>query len=139
MFSVQMDKSIDNGEWITDEGVKLNKKDLPALPAYHVLLRPVSVRAKTKGGIYLPDKVKDDVAYLTTIGKVLKLGEIAYKDTTKFPNGPWCSEGDYVCYGKHTGQKFVFKGVKLLLVYDDQIIMKLDNPKDLDTTYNLSN
>lgn len=139
MFNVQMDKSIDNGEWITDEDVKLNKKDLPALPAYHVLLRPVSVRAKTKGGIYLPDKVKDDVAYLTTIGKVLKLGEIAYKDTTKFPNGPWCSEGDYVCYGKHTGQKFVFKGVKLLLVYDDQIIMKLDNPKDLDTTYNLSN
>ena len=139
MFNVQMDKAIDNGEWITDEGVKLDKKDLPTLPAYHVLIRPVSIRAKTKGGVYLPDKVKDDVAYLTTIGKVLKIGEIAYKDTTKFPNGPWCSEGDYVCYGKHTGQKFVFKGVKLLLVYDDQIIMRLDNPKDLDTTYNLSN
>jgi len=139
MFNVQMDKAIDNGEWITDEGVKLDKKDLPTLPAYHVLIRPVSIRAKTKGGVYLPDKVKDDVAYLTTIGKVLKIGEIAYKDTTKFPNGPWCSEGDYVCYGKHIGQKFVFKGVKLLLVYDDQIIMKLDNPKDLDTTYSLSN
>lgn len=139
MFAVQMDKAIDNGEWITDEEVKINKKDLPALPAYHVLLRPVSIRSKTKGGIYLPDKVKDDVSYLTTLGKVLKLGDIAYKDTVKFPNGPWCQEGDYVCYGKHTGQKFVFKGVKLLLVYDDQIIMKIGNPKDLDTTYNLSN
>ena len=139
MFQVQMDKSIANDEWISDEEVKLSAKDLPHLPAYHVVIRPVSIRARTKGGVFLPDKVKDDVAYLTTVGKVLKLGDMAYKDKDKFPNGPWCKVGDYVCYAKLTGQKFVFKGVKLLLIYDDQVIMKIDNPKDLDTTYNLSN
>lgn len=139
MQSVMMDKAIDNGDWISDDHIKLNEKTLPVIPGYHIMVRPVSIREKTKGGIFLPDKVKDDISYLTTVGKVIKIGESAYQDTGKFPHGPWCQVGDYVCYGKLTGQKFVFKGVKLLLIYDDQIIMRVGDPKDLDTTYNLSN
>ena len=87
----------------------------------------------------LPDSVKSDIAYLTTVGKVLSLGDLAYKDEDKFPNGNWCNVGDYVCYTKHAGQKLFYKNVKLLLLYDDQIMMKVGDPKDLDTTYNLSN
>ena len=131
--------AIDNQEWVTDETIELQDKDLPELPGYHVLVRPVSIKQKTKGGILLPDKLKDDIAYLTTVGKVLKLGNLAYKDKEKFPAGKWCDKGDYVAYGKHTGQKFVYKGFKLLLLFDDQIIMKVDNPAYLDPTFNLSN
>jgi co-chaperonin GroES (HSP10) len=141
MQAVKLDKAFDNGEWISDEEeVKaLDGKELPDLPGYHVLVRPVSIRQKTKGGIFLPDKTKDDIAYLTTIGKVLKLGKLAYNEKDKYPFGAWCKENDYVCYGKHSGQKFVYKGVRLLLLFDDQIIMRVENPKDLDPTYNLSN
>lgn len=141
MQTVRLGQALDNSEWISDEdeASKLNVKELPELPAYHLLLRPVSIKKKTKGGIILPDKTKDDIAYLTTVGKVLKVGQLAYKDADKFPTGPWCKEGDYVCYGKHTGQKFVFKGVKLLLIFDDQVIMKVSDPTILDPTFNLSN
>ena len=96
-------------------------------------------KGKTKGGLYLPDSVQNDIAYLTTVGKVLVVGADAYIDQDKFPNGPWCREGDYVCYGKHSGQKFFYKVIKLILLYDDQISMVVDNPKDLDPTYNLTN
>ena len=41
-------------------------------------------------------------------------------------------------YGKHTGTKLFYKGIKLLLLFDDQIMMKMENPKDLDPTFNLS-
>nr|ASN63502.1 co-chaperonin GroES [uncultured virus] len=133
-----MQNSIDNADWITPAAVKLNIKELPDVPGYHVMIRPVSLREKTKGGIYLPDKVVDDISYLTTIGQVIKLGDLAYEDSEKFPKGKWCEVGDYVCYGKHTGQKFVYKGIKLLLLFDDQIIMRVEDPKYLDTTYNLS-
>ena len=68
-----------------------------------------------------------------------KLGKLAYNEKDKYPFGAWCKENDYVCYGKHSGQKFVYKGVRLLLLFDDQIIMRVENPKDLDPTYNLSN
>ena len=112
---------------------------LPHLPGYHILVRPVSVKSKTKGGLLLPDSVKDDVAYLTTVGKVLSIGDLAYKDKDKFPNGKWCDVGDYVCYARHAGQKLYYKGVRLLLLFDDQVMMKVDEPTNLDMTYNLAN
>ena len=139
MQVTSMGKSIPNSDWISDEDNDIKKEDLPELPGYYVLVKPVSIKKETKGGIILPDTVRDDIAYLTTVGKVLKLGDLAYDDKEKFPLGSWCEEGDYVAYGKLIGQKFVYKGVKLLLLFDDQIIMKVDNPASLDPTFNLSN
>ena len=127
-----------NDMWITEEHAE-DPAVLPHIPGFHILVRPISVKEKTKGGLYLPDSVQNDIAYLTTVGKVLVVGADAYIDQDKFPNGPWCREGDYVCYGKHSGQKFFYKGVKLILLYDDQISMVVDNPKDLAPTYNLTN
>jgi co-chaperonin GroES (HSP10) len=133
-----MEKAVNNNEWIEDEE-KADPEVLPSLPGYHILVRPVSIKSKTKGGLLLPDSVKDDVAYLTTVGKVLAVGDLAYKDEDKFPNGKWCDIGDYVCYARHAGQKLYYKGVRLLLLFDDQIMMKVDDPTNLDMTYNLSN
>jgi len=127
-----------NDEWIDDEDI-LDPEVLPILKGYHVLVRPISVKAKTKGGIIIPDSTKDDIAYLTTVGKVLKMGEVAYHDKDKFPNGAWCGVGDHVTYAKHAGVKMIYKGVKMLLLYDDQVTMIVGDPTELDPTYNLSN
>ncbi|MEK9895031.1 MAG: co-chaperone GroES family protein [Burkholderiaceae bacterium] len=140
MLQPSMGKSINNSDWITDADFEdLSEDDLPEIPGYHLILRPVSIKKQTKGGIILPDRTVDDVAYLTTVGKVLKVGTLAYKDKEKFPNGAWCKKGDYVAYGKLIGQKFLYRGYKLLLIFDDQVIMKMDNPTNLDPTFNLSN
>ncbi len=138
MRTIKMERAVNNNEWIENEE-KADPEVLPSLPGYHILVRPVSVKNKTKGGLLLPDSVKDDVAYLTTVGKVLSIGDLAYKDEDKFPNGKWCDVGDYVCYARHAGQKLYYKGVRLLLLFDDQIMMKVDEPTNLDMTYNLAN
>ena len=138
MRTIKMEKAVNNNEWIENED-KPDPEVLPSLPGYHILVRPVSIKSKTKGGLLLPDSVKDDVAYLTTVGKVLAVGDLAYKDEDKFPNGKWCDVGDYVCYARHAGQKLYYKGVRLLLLFDDQVMMKVDEPTNLDMTYNLSN
>ena len=138
MRTIKMERAVNNNEWIENE-VKADPEVLPSLPGYHILVRPVSVKSKTKGGLLLPDSVKDDVAYLTTVGKVLSIGDLAYKDKDKFPNGKWCDVGDYVCYARHAGQKLYYKGVRLLLLFDDQVMMKVDEPTNLDMTYNLAN
>lgn len=137
MQVVSMGNAMKNDEWISDVE-QPDPEVLPKVPGYHILVRPVSVKAQTKGGILLPDSTKNDIAYLTTVGKVLAIGDTAYEDKEKFPNGPWCSVGDYVCYGKHTGQKFFYKGVRMLLLFDDQISMIVEDAKDLDPTFNLS-
>ena len=137
MQQVALEKGIKNDLWITDDDQR-DPGVLPDLPGYHILVRPISRRETTKGGILLPDSTREDISYLTTVGRVLKLGELAYQDPDKFPNGAWCKKNDYIAYGKHVGQKLFYKGVRLLLLFDDQVIMKVENPTDLDPTFNLT-
>ena len=138
MRQVQMRNAIKNDEWIDIEDEVSDPTTLPEMPGFHVLVRPASIKNKTKGGIFIPDSTKDDMSYLTTVGRVIALGDLAYKDLDKFPNGDWCGVGDYVCYGKHAGTKLYYQNVKLLLLFDDQVIMRVIDPKDLDPTFNLS-
>ena len=138
MRQVQMGNALKNDEWIDIEDEVSDPTTLPEMPGFHVLVRPASIKNKTKGGIFIPDSTKDDMSYLTTVGKVIALGELAYRDIDKFPNGEWCTVGDYVCYGKHAGTKLYYQNVKLLLLFDDQVIMRVSDPKDLDPTFNLA-
>jgi len=133
-----MGNSIKNDLWITDEEEVKDPDVLPELPGYHVLVRPVSVKSKTKGGIFIPDSTRDDMSYLTTVGRVVSVGDLAYMDKDKFPTGAWCKIGDHVSYGKHLGTKLFYKGVRFILLFDDQITMRVQDPKDLDPTFNLT-
>jgi len=137
MQQVNMGKAIKNDLWISDPEELDDPEVLPELPGFHVLVRPVSVKNITKGGIYIPDSTKDDMSYLTTVGKVLALGDLAYLDNDRYPTGAWCSVGDHVCYGKHAGTKLFYKGIRMILLFDDQITMRVGDPKDLDPTFNL--
>ena len=138
MQQAHMGNSIKNDLWITDEEEVADPDVLPELPGYHVLIRPVSVKSKTKGGIFIPDSTRDDMSYLTTVGRVVSVGDLAYMDKDKFPTGAWCQVGDHVSYGKHLGTKLFYKGVRFILLFDDQITMRVQDPKDLDPTFNLT-
>ena len=137
MQQVSMGGAIKNDLWITDVEETPDPSPLPNIPGFHVLVRPVSVKSVTKGGILLPDSTKDDMAYLTTVAQVLSMGDLAYMDKDKFPAGAWCNVGDYVCYGKHAGTKLFYKGVRLILLFDDHIMLRVEDPTDLDPTFNL--
>ena len=108
MQQEQMGKAIKNDLWNSAPEEVEDPEVLPELPGFNILVRPVSVKSQTKGGILLPDSTKDDMSYLTTVGKVLALGNLAYLDKDKFPTGAWCNVGDHVCYGKHAGTKLFY-------------------------------
>ena len=62
MQQVSMGGAIKNDLWITDVEETPDPSPLPNIPGFHVLVRPVSVKSVTKGGILLPDSTKDDMA-----------------------------------------------------------------------------
>ena len=66
MQQVHLGNAIKNDMWITEDEIP-DPSPLPELPGYHILVRPISVKGVTKGGIVLPDSTKDDMAYLTTV------------------------------------------------------------------------
>ena len=129
-----MDGAIQNDQWISDDEVP-DPTPLPRIPGVGILVRPVSVRRKSAGGILLPDTFRSDNEYLQTVGKVLALGELAFKDEEVYRNGPWVKPGDYIVYAKFSGSKLHWKGVKLLIVKAPSIELVVDKPDYLDSNF----
>jgi co-chaperonin GroES (HSP10) len=122
-----------NDEWLTVEGP--DPDPLPRVPGVSLLVRPVPVRSRSQGGIIIPDTFRDDMEYLNTVGRVLVLGDLAYKNKELYPNGPWCSVGDYVVYGKYAGSKIIWKGVKLLVLPAKAVELVVERPEYLDSNF----
>lgn len=67
--------------------------------------------------------------HATTVLFVLQVGPDAYKDTTKFPSGPWCKEGDFVLVRTYSGTRFKIYNKEFRLLNDDQIEAVVEDPR----------
>ena len=85
---------------------KLDKSLLDRMPTptgWRMLILPYRGKGKTAGGLYLPEQVQEDAQLTTVVGYVLKQGDLCYKDSEKFPDGPWCKQGDWVIFARYAG------------------------------------
>ena len=69
--------------------------------------------------------------HATTVLFVLRVGPDAYKDTTKFPTGAWCKEGDFVLVRTYSGTRFKIFGKEFRLINDDQVDAVVLDPRGL--------
>ena len=116
------------------KSVESNKDLLDRLPSptgYRLLVLPYAGPEKTKGGLYLADTTQDTIQMTTVCAYVLKVGDQAYKDESKFPNGPWCKKGDWIIFGRYAGSRFKIEGGEVRILNDDEIIAKVNNPEDI--------
>ena len=67
----------------------------------------------------------------TTVLFVLKVGPDAYKDSTKFPSGAWCKEGDFVLVRTYSGTRFFIFGIEFRIVNDDEIDAVVEVPRSI--------
>lgn len=67
----------------------------------------------------------------TTVMFVLRMGPDAYKDTTKFPTGPWCKAGDFVIVRTYSGTRVKIFGKEFRLINDDQVDAVVDDPRGI--------
>ena len=107
----------------------------------------VEISASTSqytAGVFPPDEWSDkwskqSVTKTVTTDNDLTLDSLLESSRSeKFSKGPWCKVGDFVCYGKMTGNKLRYKGVNFILLYDDQVIMKIEDPSDVDPMFNIA-
>ena len=104
---------------------------LPSPTGWRLLILPYRGRGKTEGGVLLPDAVIERESVATVCGYVLKAGLLAYKDTEKFPSGPWCKEKDWVMFGRYAGARFKIDGGEVRILNDDEIIAVIQDPEDI--------
>ena len=91
----------------------------------HVLVAPEVVEEKTKGGIYMPDTVRDKEQAAATVGQVIAVGPSAWRDLDD--GSPWCSVGDKVSYARYAGVAMKGDdGVEYVLINDNDILAVLN-------------
>ena len=71
-------------------------KQLPEPKGFKLLCAVPNVDEEFEGGILKSDDTKRVEEQTTVILFVVKMGSEAYADKSRFPNGPWCKEGDFV-------------------------------------------
>ena len=107
------------------------KERIPSPTGWRIVVLPYKGKAKTSGGVYLPDQVIETNEISTTVGYVLKVGDLAYKDKQKFPTGPWCKEGDWIMFARYAGSRFIIEGGEVRILNEDEILASILDPEDV--------
>lgn len=106
---------------------------LPQPTGWRILVMPYQGKAKTDGGLILPDQVREREALATVVAYVMRLGPLAYQDESKFGPSPepWCKEGQWVCIGRYAGSRFRIDGGEVRIINDDEVIATILEPDDI--------
>jgi co-chaperonin GroES (HSP10) len=104
---------------------------MPQPTGWRMLILPYRGKETTEGGIYIPNKVLDDSQIQTVVGYVVKQGPLCYKDTEKFPDGPWCREKQWVIFARYAGSRFRIDGGEVRILNDDEVLATIDDPEDI--------
>ena len=94
---------------------------LPQPSGYRILCAVPDIEKEYESGILKADETSRREELLTTVLFVVALGPDCYKDTTRFPSGPWCKAGDFVLVRPNSGTRVVIHGKEFRLVNDDTI------------------
>ena len=118
---------------IEEENEETEKaKQLPEPKGYKILIAMPGAEEKTEGGIIKAAVTRQLEEVGAMYGLVLKLGPDAYADKKRFPNGPYCEEGDLILMRSYSGTRFRIHGKEFRLINDDSVEAVIQDPRGLE-------
>tara|TARA_R100000329_G_scaffold57202_1_gene51801 strand:- start:4 stop:357 length:354 start_codon:yes stop_codon:yes gene_type:complete len=105
---------------------------LPDPKGYKLLIALPEPDEVTEGGIIKAKQTMEIEEIGSICGFVLKMGPDAYKDDKKFPNGPYCSEGDWILMRSYSGTRFKIHGKEFRLINDDSVEAVVEDPRGIE-------
>ena len=106
-------------------------KQLPDPKGWKILCALIDVASTYESGLIKADETKRVEELTSPVLFVLKLGTMAYKDEAKFPDGPWCQEGDFVLTRPYSGTRVMIHGKEFRLINDDQVEAVVQDPRGI--------
>jgi co-chaperonin GroES (HSP10) len=104
---------------------------LPKPSGYRILCAIPEQEKETEGCILKADITLQNEELLTTVLFVVELGPDCYKDTTRFPSGAWCKQGDFVLVRPHAGSRLVIHGREFRMINDDSVEGVVADPRGI--------
>ena len=114
----------------TQEAAK-KATQLPTPKGYRILCAVPNVEEEFEGGIIKAEDTKKTEEQTTVVLFVVKLGNLAYKDETRFPTGAWCKEGDFVLTRPYSGTRVVIHGREFRIINDDTVEAVVEDPRGI--------
>ena len=106
-------------------------KQLPRPSGYHILCAIPEIEAEYESGIVKADSTIQFEEMLTTVLFVVAIGPDCYKDSTRFPSGAWCKEGDFILVRPNAGSRLVIHGKDFRMINDDSVEGTVDDPRGI--------
>ena len=109
-------------------------KQLPDPKTFHLLcVVPEAMEefADSEVGLIKSSQVMHYEEVLTPVWFVVKLGPDCYKDTTRFPSGPSCKEGDFVIVRPNSGTRLKIHGREFRILNDDSVEAVVEDPRGI--------
>ena len=95
---------------------------------YRILVALAKTTEKV-GSLYIPDSRRSDEDAASILAKVIAVGDDAYADHKRFPNGPYCEKNDIVMMASYTGRRFKIEDREYRLINDDTVIAVVNQPE----------
>ena len=94
-------------------------KQLPQPCGYKMLVSLPKIEEKYDSGLIKADSIVRNDEIASVVGFVISQGPDCYKDTARYPNGPYCKEGDFILMRAYAGTRFKLHDVELRLIDED--------------------
>lgn len=106
-------------------------KQLPDPKGYRILCAIPEVEETFDSGLIKADQTRHLEEHSTLVLFVIKMGDLCYKDETKFPTGPWCKEGDFVLTRAYAGTRIKIHGREFRIINDDSVEAVVADPRGI--------
>jgi co-chaperonin GroES (HSP10) len=119
---------------ILNKPAKDKAKQLPDPRTFHILcVVPEAMQeyAESEAGIIKSTQAMHFEEVLTPVLFVVKLGPDCYKDTTRFPSGPSCKEGDFIICRPNSGTRLKIHGREFRILNDDSVEAVVEDPRGI--------
>ena len=104
---------------------------LPKPSGYRILCAVPEVEKELESGIIMADEYLRKEELLTTVLFVVDMGPDCYKDESRFPNGPWCKQGDFVLVRPNAGTRLVIDDREFRIINDDSVEAVVQDPRGI--------
>jgi co-chaperonin GroES (HSP10) len=128
--AVNLNQAVDLSALLNKEAEE-KARQLPKPSGYRILCAIPEVEAEYESGLLKADATINYEEKLATVLFVVDLGPDCYQDKTRFPNGPWCKQGDFVIVRPNAGTRLLIHGREFRLINDDSVESVVEDPRGI--------
>jgi len=118
-------------EEVNAEDIPIEERglQLPDPKGYRILCAIPEASDTYESGLAKAGQTKHIEEHSTVVLFVVRMGDMCYKDESRFPTGPWCKEGDFILTRAYAGTRFKIHGREFRIINDDTVEGVVQDPR----------